>query len=293
VPSTSPFVFISYATSNEAQARDLADALEAYGIKVFVAVRDIPVAGNFVITIQETIVAADYFVLLLSRDAVEREWVNLEWTTALARDVNEQRAFLFVVRLDSVDLPTLLSTRQYLDARRGVTSVVPDLVRAWRLDVRSALDGLPRRPAPHIETDPDLVFEETVAIYVMNRDLGVEHLLRVPRRLSCRQLHARVRTALDLPSSSPALGGRIVLRYRYQLLHGDQPLRTDSDECVELFDETTLDMAVVVELPHAGEERSLPTVVYRDRPDITASYRESELVEIERQVLTDFHHLLP
>jgi len=287
---SAPLVFISYAGPDVAHARRLADALEARDVHAFVADRDLAPGTNIVLGVQDRLTAADYVVLLLSHDAINRAWVDLEWTTTLARELRERKVFLFVVRLDDVTLPPVLSARRVLDADGDVASVVPTLVDTWHWDVRRHQDGLPVRPAP---SEGDRAPVETVGIYVRNRAFGVQHHMRVPRHVTGHQLHARVRGALQLRPSTSELGGHLVLTYTYRLMRGDEEIPAGSDEPVAVFEETTLDLEVEVHLPPREDGVPMPPITYRPWTGSLAMVDPPTRREIERLMAASFRHLQP
>jgi adenylate cyclase len=77
-------IFVSYARENEAQAKDVAEALRAQG---YVAWRDdeLPAHRVYAEVIEERLNSADAVVVLWSEDAKKSEWVRAEADTARNR----------------------------------------------------------------------------------------------------------------------------------------------------------------------------------------------------------------
>ena len=68
---------------------------------------------------------ARYVVMFISRHYAEKMWTNLERRSALARAVNQRGPYILPVRLDDTQLPGLLPTVSYLDARRiGLSGLI-------------------------------------------------------------------------------------------------------------------------------------------------------------------------
>lgn len=130
-------VFLSFAGNDRFMAKRLADNLVTYGVEAFYDARDIAIGGNVVLSINRAIAESQYYVLLWSEHCVDRPWVDEEWAAAYARDLNEERSFLFVVCLDQTPLPPLLAVRRYLDGIRDWPSVARDLAEAWREDLNN------------------------------------------------------------------------------------------------------------------------------------------------------------
>jgi hypothetical protein len=99
VAHTTPRIFISYRrNATWAAARSLHDTLAARGADVFIDVDDIN-EGRFEEIIKDAIEAADYFILVLSPQTLESEWVVKETTYAL-----EHGKRIIPVLVDGFDL---------------------------------------------------------------------------------------------------------------------------------------------------------------------------------------------
>lgn len=68
---------------------------------------------------------ARYVVMFISRHYAEKMWTNLERRSALVRAFNQRGPYILPVRLDDTQLPGLLPTVSYLDARRvGLSGLI-------------------------------------------------------------------------------------------------------------------------------------------------------------------------
>ena len=101
---------------------------------------------------------ARYAVLFVSRHYVEKSWPRRERQSAQARAVEEKLAYVLPVRLDDSELPGLLPSVSYLDARRiGIPGIVNALVRklaaskAGLAKAPLAWDGKVPRSQSHIQ----------------------------------------------------------------------------------------------------------------------------------------------
>jgi hypothetical protein len=151
-----PKVFLSFAGSDRAMAKRLADDLEMYGVEAFYDARGIAFGGNVVLSINRAMAESHYYVLLWSANCVDRPWVDAEWAAAYAREINEGRSFLFIVRLDETPLPPLLAVRRYLDGVHAWPSVARDLAGTWLDDLDTGTGLLPTiRTALALPARPD------------------------------------------------------------------------------------------------------------------------------------------
>jgi tetratricopeptide (TPR) repeat protein len=130
-----PSVFISHSSKDKPFVRELADALRRDGeIQVWLDEREIAPGDNFVSRIKDGL-DADFVLLVLSPDSVASNWVEQEWTDALAADK------LLPVLYRDCKLPALVRTRKYFDLRTNH----PDGFRAIRAYLLTQKPVVPER----------------------------------------------------------------------------------------------------------------------------------------------------
>lgn len=255
-----PNVFISYAEPDTLKAERLVTELESHGINAFFSIRDTVPGENFVSRLSNTIADSDYFVLLVSAVSIDRPWVELEWTTALARELNEKRAFLFLLRLDDSNLPMLLSTRHYLDAYLDWDNAVRDLISVWKHDWNLKKQNIWVLPSPG---QTEATSSDAIGIYIYNEAFSVQHFMRIQTNISGRQLYAQVKSGLVLKSQVEAFGGQIGMRFKYLLLHKGKSIQLESLlDHMGIGDGTCLDMQVTIE--QFGPNQDSQTATYRN-----------------------------
>jgi TIR domain len=117
-------VFISHMSSDKPFARGLGKALQARGHTVWLDEWVMRPGDVLSRQIAEGIESSKHFVILLSKTALERDWVIYELDLALVRQVETRGATRFVipVLLDDVDPP---STLRHLLYRRATTADDP------------------------------------------------------------------------------------------------------------------------------------------------------------------------
>ncbi|GAA4428896.1 TIR domain-containing protein [Actinokineospora soli] len=232
-----PAVFVSFAGPDRPFAVRLRDDLRGEGVRAFVDECELVPGANVVLTLSRELDRSDYYVLLWSAAAVDRPYVDAEWTAAFAKEIAEQRAFLFVLRLDATPLPALLAARKYLDAAEDWDGAVAKLAATWRRDLDQRVPVVPQpRPTP-----------PGITLYIRNRALGVAHTVTTPPDTTGQDLHDLVRRALALPTEESRFGGRVGLRFGYRLLADDEPVPDKPLSDVEIGDGDTLDLEITVE----------------------------------------------
>lgn len=278
-----PQVFISFAGNDRGMAERLRHDLEERDIEV----SDFPLGENLVLVINRRLAQSDYFVLLWSQAAVDRQWVNAEWSAAFARELLERRSFLFIVRLDKTPLPPLLAPRHYLDAAdNSWDELVNQLVTTW---LRDRAVGEPVLPAPCPTTTENGADErQNIVLHVRNRALSVAHVIAVPEESTGRQLASLVCVALALPDVEEKFGGAVGMRFYYRLENARRTISDDPRRLDELHitDGDTIDLEVQVE--SFGPEGSSPLVAYRKGVSTSLSP-----VTTRSLINSAFGHLIP
>jgi hypothetical protein len=255
MPDRQPRVFLSFAGPDRPVAEKFRGALAERGFGAFVDVCSIEPGENVLIAINRALTESSYFVLLWSRHTSDRPWVDLEWTAALARELNTRRAFLFVLRLDESEVPLILTARKYLDAYPDWEAALARLTDSWRRDRDLDPHVFPAPVAPEAGQPADGLMIE---LYIHNQALSVSHVVRVLHNVTGPELYAHVGAELDLRESVAKFGGVLTARFTYQLSHHgqplpDQPLPDQPLTPLGLEDGATVDLLVQGEFESHGQ----------------------------------------
>jgi hypothetical protein len=165
---------VSFAGEDRAYVNDIAEAVKSGGVKVFYD-EDYEVEAwgqdgvEYFTNVYQN--RARYAVMFVSQHYAEKVWTNLERRAVLARAATQRGAYVLPVRLDDTELPGLLPTVIYLDARRyGIEKLVEAIKTkvggsALEKPTSVVLDGkVPRSP-------------ETIEALVSERPDGWEYML--------------------------------------------------------------------------------------------------------------------
>ncbi|MGH3699752.1 MAG: toll/interleukin-1 receptor domain-containing protein [Pseudonocardiaceae bacterium] len=246
-----PQVFLSFAGEDRKKAEKLREDLAGCGIDAFVDKQDITLGGNFMLAINNALAQSDYYVLIWSHASVDRPFVEMEWSAALVRDLQEQVrkrwSFLFVVRLDATPLPPLLAPRYCLDAFDNWSGMVSQLAATWHRD-RAVGERVLPAPDSSIMHNGEAP-RPTIRLYVRNRALSVAHLIVVPEDSTGQSLDFLVRRVLALPGSETKFNGTVGMRFGYQLRSAGNLVPADGTPLavLHIVDGATIDLEVQVE----------------------------------------------
>jgi len=98
--------FISYSSKDQKFADRLHADLQNKGVRCWFAPHDMPIGAKTWDTIDEAIRLRDKVLLILSRHAIESDWVEDEVTKAFAEERTRKQLVLFPIRLDDVVMET-------------------------------------------------------------------------------------------------------------------------------------------------------------------------------------------
>jgi TolB-like protein len=166
--ATSRDAFLSYASRDGEVAARLCRELEAGGITVWMAPRDVPAGANYADAIVRALNACRTLVVVLSAHSVGSAHVGKEIERA-----SSKRRPILAVRLDDVALtPALeyfLSESQWIDARSGLPAALPKLTDGIRRIASGAPppSGVPSAPAAALATLPAPSARQRGALFAM------------------------------------------------------------------------------------------------------------------------------
>jgi hypothetical protein len=257
-----PQIFISFPGEERLYAQELAADLAEHGVKSFVDVTSVEVGVNIVEAIDKALTQSDYFVLLWSKNTVDRPWVTAEWTAALTRAVNERRSFVYVVRLDDTELPTMLAPYKYLNAFDDWDGVATGLASAWRIHRSMGVPVLPTPQQPHRRWHPGVI-----DVFARNRGLSVSHQINaVPATATGPALLNLLMRDLRLPDHVPELDEVVATRIRYGLEFAGRPVTDRPLTEQGIAKDSTVDLLVSVDLLSHGEVISTWTLRTEQEP---------------------------
>jgi tetratricopeptide (TPR) repeat protein len=131
IESSSYDVFLSHASFDKRWVRTLHERLTSAGVVAYLDEVAIEVGDNFVQHLSSGIGRTTTFVIVVSSGAMDRPWVEQEWTSFIA--THGPRSRIMPVLLDDVALPPFLRPYQAIHAvDRNVDVVAERIVRSVR-----------------------------------------------------------------------------------------------------------------------------------------------------------------
>jgi len=106
-------IFISHSSKDNDFARAIADTLQIYGCDIWYDERNLGL-GQFRYALETALAASSAFLLLLSENALQSYWVDLEINAALTREATGAMTVVLAI-ISPCTIPLLLSGHKLLD----------------------------------------------------------------------------------------------------------------------------------------------------------------------------------
>lgn len=121
-------VFISYTHKDRGKVLLLASYLSRLGLKIWMDTKEL-VGGQVIVhEISKAISESDFYIVCLSKNAVQSQWVLNELNTALTLETTKGRPKVIPVMIERCNLPIALTGRLYVDFT-GTLSEAKDKIR--------------------------------------------------------------------------------------------------------------------------------------------------------------------
>ena len=130
-------VFLSHSSKNQRFVQRLAAVLRRHGVPVWFSETSIQGARQWHDEIGEALRRCDWFLLVLSPDAVGSTWVKRELVDALMQDRYEGRIVPIILHTcEHDDLSWTLSQIQMIDFTGSFENACRELLRIWGIGYR-------------------------------------------------------------------------------------------------------------------------------------------------------------
>ena len=131
-------IFFSHSSADRAFSDQLASTLQRHGIPVWYSPTNVVGAQQWQDEIGSALKRCDWFVLILSENAVQSLWVKRELSYALQQHRYVNRITPVVLRTcDHEQLSWTLSALQFVSFTNGFELGCRDLLRVWGLGYKA------------------------------------------------------------------------------------------------------------------------------------------------------------
>lgn len=121
-------VFVSFAQADKEVARQVAEALQSAGLRVWINAWELATGDSIAQRIEQTVASSDILLVLLSPRSVNSRWVQSELSAALSGELRDRAITVIPALIEDCDIPPSLADRVFLDLRSDVPGAVQRLV---------------------------------------------------------------------------------------------------------------------------------------------------------------------
>src|ERR1035441_2505228 len=129
-----PSVFVSHSSVDKKFVAVLAAALNERGILTWVDDRQIKVGQPIPRRIEEGISSCDFFLIVVSRAALESKWVENELQSAYFQAAQRRADLILPVLLEKVELPAMLRPLRFADFTASFEFGLSELLLSLAID---------------------------------------------------------------------------------------------------------------------------------------------------------------
>ena len=110
-------VFISHSTQDKKFVNLLSTRLAKDGIQVWTDSKELSVGDNIKEKINDAIKKTDYFIVVLSKNSTNSNWVNFELSATRLNEISKQQNIILPVLIEDCEIPFSLRDRLFSDFR--------------------------------------------------------------------------------------------------------------------------------------------------------------------------------
>lgn len=121
-------VFLSHSSKDKPAIRQLATDLTAAGITVWLDEQRIRVGDSIPDRISQGLAESDYFLIALTDNSVQSEWVKKELNSALMDEISRRKVRVLPMLFSPTEIPKIIADKKYADFtksyRQGLSEVL-------------------------------------------------------------------------------------------------------------------------------------------------------------------------
>lgn len=127
--------FLSHSSQDKPFMRQLAADLTANNIDVWLDEQRIRVGESIPEKVAQGLAESDFFLIGVSSNSIESEWVKKELNGALVNEVQRRKVHILPLRLDDSPMPGIIADKRYADFSSSYKSGLNELILAIKSDI--------------------------------------------------------------------------------------------------------------------------------------------------------------
>lgn len=123
-------VFISHSSKDKEFVRKLASDLNANGIQVWLDELRIQVGDSIPLKIAQGLAESDFFLIVVSHNSVNSEWIQKELDNALVQEIESKRVRVLPVKIDDAEVPVIIRAKKHANFSASYDEGLKELIAA-------------------------------------------------------------------------------------------------------------------------------------------------------------------
>ncbi|MFZ0863841.1 MAG: toll/interleukin-1 receptor domain-containing protein [Candidatus Sulfotelmatobacter sp.] len=123
-------VFISHSSKDKEFVRKLASDLNANGIQVWLDELRIQVGDSIPLKIAQGLAESDFFLIVVSHNSVNSEWIQKELDNALVQEIESKRVRVLPVKIDDANVPMIIRAKKHANFSLSYDEGLKELIAA-------------------------------------------------------------------------------------------------------------------------------------------------------------------
>jgi hypothetical protein len=123
---------LSHSSKDKDFVRQLAADLTNNGIAVWLDEQMIKVGDSIAEKVSQGLAESDYFLIVLSDNSVQSEWVKKELNHALISEIEEKEVKVLPILLSQCQIPALIKDKKYADFSKSYRAGLKNLMAVFQ-----------------------------------------------------------------------------------------------------------------------------------------------------------------
>jgi len=123
-------VFLSHSSKDKSFVRQLAADLTNQNILVWLDEQQISVGDSINDKVSQGLAESDYFVIAISENSLNSEWVKKELNSALIDEIESKKVKVLPIKLSDIQFPPLMRDKKYADFTKSYKLGFDELIKA-------------------------------------------------------------------------------------------------------------------------------------------------------------------
>jgi hypothetical protein len=120
--------FLSHSSHDKPFVRKLATDLNEAGIGVWLDEQKILVGDSIADKIGQGLAESDFFIIILSKDSTESQWVKKELDQALVTEIERRKVTILPIKLSDCTIPSVIKEKKYADFSKSYKEGFAELI---------------------------------------------------------------------------------------------------------------------------------------------------------------------